>query len=126
MPRLEESLVVDGQKQLGSLEEKQGGRNSQLSVDNLSTNSKSSSILEQQALIKRSLHTYYDLITAEIEDHQIYSLTGVSMNFMFLFRLILIEIVMISQQNLQLVQVLMINFINIAYYVWLMRGIFRD
>lgn len=72
-------------------------RNSQLSMENLSSNSKSSSILEQQALIKRSLHTYYDFITAEIEEHQIYSLTGVSMNFMFIFRLMLIEIVMISQ-----------------------------
>ena len=127
VPKLEESMMVqDGPRKSGASGEKQGGRNSQLSAENLSSHSKSSSILEQQALIKRSLHTYYDLITAEIEDHQIYSLSGVSMNFLFLFRLILIELIMISQQNLQLIQVLMINFINITYYVWLMRGIFRD
>lgn len=92
-PKLEESsLILDGQKNSFG----EGSRRSQISAENLSSNSKSSSILEQQALIKRSLHTYYEMITIEIEDHQIYSLTGVSMNYMFLFRLVLIEILIIS------------------------------
>lgn len=91
-----------------------------------SSSSASSKSLLQQALIKRKIHVYYDFIEATIKEDSIYELTGITLNTFFLLRLILLEVMMIVLQTMPLVQVLIMNFINIAYLMWVLRAIFKD
>jgi hypothetical protein len=91
-----------------------------------SHNSNSSSTLIQQALIKRKLHVYYEFVEDTLRDDAVYEMTGVTLNIFFMLRLILLEIMMICFQMLPLVQILSMNFLNIAYFLWMTRAVFRD
>lgn len=91
-----------------------------------SSSSASSTSLVQQALIKRKLHVYYEFIEDTIKEDSIYELTGISLNIFFLLRLVFLELMMVVFQTMPLVQVLMMNFVNIAYFMWAIRAIFKD
>jgi len=88
--------------------------------------SESSSALVERALMKRKLHVYYEFIEAALREDAVYEMTGISLNIFFMIRLVLLEFSMICFQTLPLTQVLSMNFINIAYFLWLIRAIFRD